>query len=456
MDGVLQLPGNWKLDDSGKKYPGVLFIDKEKLSVCLKIWFYGENKEDVEPFEADFVRPVVTGLLMNGKHVTLSACVGMLRSLRDNTKIPNHTSEYHVQAKYAFMNVDVTSECELRFRGAIVDYGDIGEWAQESVVDYEFDCNENCEWHLKHKTGTHICIREGAYVFISSAVIGGRKNDMRTEVVIRQPILVQFYYQAEESWDRIMDDVEIVRELIAFGMDRHVELKSVQTVHDSMLPQQMRGSQSFHASYCEEVYIGTKRKDSPFRRASEFVTLSLPDIVPFFKQDSEDGWKRLSLSRSIIKLFLEAHVYTDEINAEKVFLNLARGFEAAHRSCDMISGGNGEYIAFWLRLKAMLEPLCDIDGSGFSKANLRDDIKSIVDSRNYYTHYDPKLYNAAMRDERLVKLNWRLTSILRYYILKLLGLEESIALERTGMGNLQKSKVVEQSISYNCLGDYEI
>ena len=447
MDEVLQLPGNWVLDDLGQSYPGVLFIDKAKLSVCLKIWFYGENQKSVEPLDIEFVRPVVSGLLMNGKHVTLSACVGMLMSIKGNIKEPKFTSEYHVNAKFAFMNADVGSECNLRFRGAIVDYGDIGEWAQESAVDYKFGLKGKCEWYLKRKSGAQFWFRDGAFAFISAGVHVARKNDMREEVVIRQPTRVQFYYQTKESWDRIMNDVEIVRELIAFGMDRHVELKSVQTVHDSMLPKQLKGSQLFHASYCEEVYIGTKRNDSPFRKTSDNIRFSLPDIIPLLGHDAKDGWKRLSLSRPVIKLFLEAHLYTDELHVEKVFLNLARGLEAAHRSLEILSGKSDKGFSFWNRLKALLEPLCDITGSGFTSANRRNDIQTIVNTRNYYTHYDQSLYSVALRDEQLAELNRRLTTVLSYYILTLLGLSETIALERTGMGRRSQSKVVSEEVS---------
>lgn len=452
MDEVLQLPGEWVLDDSGQSYPGVLFIDKTRLSVCLKIWFYGENQKSVEPFDIEFVRPIVSGLLMNGKHVTLSACVGMLMSINGNIKEPKFTSEYHVNAKFAFMNADVGSECNLRFRGAIVDYGDIGEWAQESAVDYKFGLEGRYEWQLKRKLGAQFWFRDGAFAFISAGVHGGRKNDMREEVVIKQPTRVQFYYQTEEAWDRIMDDVEIVRELITFGMNRHIEIRKTQTVHDSMLPPQMRGSQFFHASYCEEVYIGTKRKDLPFRVTASDICLSLPDILPLLGQSDGQGQKRLSLLRPVIKLFLEAHIYTDELHVEKVFLNLTRGLEAAHRSYDMISGGKGEYVAFWTRLKALLEPLCDIEGSGFSRANLRDDIKSIVDSRNYYTHYDPELYKIAIRDEQLAQLNRRMTKVLRYYILKLVGLPESVTKERVGYGITPQCKVVAEEYAFGVGG----
>ena len=448
MEELLQLPGEWVLDDSGKRYPGVLFVDKSKRSVYLKIWFYGDNYKLIEPFGTDFVRPIVTGRLMNGKHVTLAACVGALMTIKSNIKDPKFSSEYCVNAKYAFTNANINNERDLLFRGALVDYGDIGEWAQESMVDYESDFKGFYKWWLKRKTGAQFWIRDGVFVFVSAEVHCGRKNDMRAEVLIGQPTTVQFYYLAEESWDRIMDDVEIVRELIAFGMDRHIELGKVQTVHDSMMPQQLRGSQSFHASYCEEVYIGTKRKDAPFRVAAENIWLSLPDILPLLCQKGGQGQKRLSLLRPVIKLFLEAHLYTDELHVEKVFLNLARGFEAAHRSLDMISGGKGEYVAFWPRLKALLEPLCDIEGSGFSKVNLKDDIKSIVDSRNYYTHYDPKLYKVALHDEQLAQLNSRMTKILRYYILKLLGLSESVAKERAGLGKTPQSKVVSEEYSF--------
>ncbi len=452
MEELLQLPGEWTLDDSGERYPGVLFVDKAKRSVCLKIWFYGESQKSVEPFGIDFVRPIVTGRLMNGKCVTLAACVGIIMNIESSVKEPKYSSEYNITAKYAFINVDVNDENGLLFRGALVDYGDIGEWSQESVVDYEFGLKGSCKWEVKRKPQVQLRLRDGVLVFISAGVNAGRRNNMQAEVLIRQPTFVQFYYQTEESWDRIMDDVEIVRELIAFGMDRHIELGKIKTVHDSMLPPQMRGSQSFHASFSEEVYIGTKRKDLPFIVTTGDVCLSLPDVLQLLGQNDGQCQKRLSLLRPVIKLFLEAHIYTDELHVEKVFLNLARGLEAAHRSYDMISGGKGEYVAFWPRLKALLEPLCDIEGSGFSKANLKDDIKGIVDSRNYYTHYDPALYKVAMRDEQLAKLNRRLTKALRYYILKLLGLSESVAKERVGYGITPQCKVVGEEYAFGVGG----
>ena len=196
----------------------------------------------------------------------------------------------------------------------------------------------------------------------------------------------------------------------------------------------------------------SSRKDLPFIVTTGDVCLSLPDVLQLLGQNDGQCQKRLSLLRPVIKLFLEAHIYTDELHVEKVFLNLARGLEAAHRSYDMISGGKGEYVAFWPRLKALLEPLCDIEGSGFSKANLKDDIKGIVDSRNYYTHYDPALYKVAMRDEQLAKLNRRLAKALRYYILKLLGLSESVAKERVGYGITPQCKVVGEEYAFGVGG----
>ena len=112
----------------------------------------------------------------------------------------------------------------------------------------------------------------------------------------------------------------------------------------------------------------------------------------------------------------------------------------------------GSFITLIRFTKALLEPLCDIEGSGFSKANLKDAIKGIVDSRNYYTHYDPALYKVAMRDEQLAKLNRRLTKALRYYILKLLGLSESVAKERVGYGITPQCKVVGEEYAFGVGG----
>ena len=41
-----------------------------------------------------------------------------------------------------------------------------------------------------------------------------------------------------------------------------------------------------------------------------------------------------------------------------------------------------------------------------------------------------------------------MTKILRYYILKLLGLSESVAKERAGLGKTPQSKVVSEEYSF--------
>lgn len=52
-------------------------------------------------------------------------------------------------------------------------------------------------------------------------------------------------------------------------------------------------------------------------------------------------------------------------------------------------------------------------------------IQKIVDTRNYYTHYDPKKINRSFTPAELSKVNYKLMLLLEYHILKLLGFEES-------------------------------
>lgn len=451
MSEPLQLPGTWIVDDSGKKYPGVLVVDTALKSVVLKVWFYGEKREDVEPFPADFSRPFVCGRLLSGKFVSLSACVGSLQCGSSNAKSPRYTSEYHIKAKYAFVNVFVNDAAQLSFRGALVDFGDIGEWSALSEVSYSMEPSEanTYDWHLKSSFGSQIELRKGVTVFFSAGIRGGKTKDSSSRVVIEQPTYVQFYYQELQSWDRIMDDIENVRGLIAFGVGRHVPIEKVQTVHESMLPSQLRGTSSFYSSFLEEVYLGTERVDYPKRNQSETITLGLADLVSMLSPDVELGWRRIVYARSVISLFLEAHVYTDRMHFEKVFLILARAIEAAHRSLDLLNGGKGKQVCFDTRLRDLLTPLCAVSGMGLDAKGFEEKISQIKDTRNYYTHYDPELYERALHDEPLSKLADVLNRAVRFYILKLLGCEDADAFGRLGygIGGAPKCEVVSESFA---------
>lgn len=448
MAEQLQLPGEWALDETGKRYSGVLFVDQDAKSIVLKVWFYGEDQKTVEPFKVDFVRAYVVGRLLNGKRMTLVSCEGRLCKISANIKSPRYTSEYQLLAKYAFVNVDVKCAEELKFFGTTVDFGDIGEWARISSVSYRMDEKKSNSyyWQMQCGTGTQIWLRQHDSVFFSTGMKGGRTKDMHAKVVLEQPTRVQFCYPQRVQWDRVMEDVQIVRELIAFGLDRHVGVENVQTLHDSMLPDQFKGCRSIPGNFSESVYIGDRYVAVPQRKSSTNVYLTLDDLIPILNPVSA-GLNRLGFVRPVVRLFLDAHIYTDEFHADKVFMYLVRGLEIAHLQMDLMDGGKGDQVTLSTRLHSLMDPLCGVEGAGCEQDSIDGEIEKIVATRNYYTHFTEKWRVKAIRDERLFDVNQKLTQMLRYYILKLIGLPEKVAQKRVGYGTGHDSECISESWS---------
>ena len=69
----------------------------------------------------------------------------------------------------------------------------------------------------------------------------------------------------------------------------------------------------------------------------------------------------------------------------------------------------------------MIEPFKDFFGNSGQRNLL---VNSVVDTRNYLTHFDERLANKVARGERLWQLCMKLEALLQMYLLRLIGLDD--------------------------------
>jgi hypothetical protein len=74
------------------------------------------------------------------------------------------------------------------------------------------------------------------------------------------------------------------------------------------------------------------------------------------------------------------------------------------------------------RLRQMIEPYKNLYGDSKQRNNF---IGKVIDTRNFFTHYDPKLAQKWARGEDLWKLCMKLEALFQLHFLRLVGLEST-------------------------------
>lgn len=131
----IQYGGHWKVPGTDEVFDGTLHYSEENRVILLEL----TKPFDIESFGGHILGStrvsVVCGVLFSGSHVALLNC------LRTNTQteVPSHMTEL-VYADYALWGF-TEEDCKApAFNGAVIDYGNIGEWAGLSW--YYLDTNK--------------------------------------------------------------------------------------------------------------------------------------------------------------------------------------------------------------------------------------------------------------------------------------------------------------------------
>lgn len=151
------------------------------------------------------------------------------------------------------------------------------------------------------------------------------------------------------------------------------------------------------------------------------------------------------------------------LTSELVFLNLVQALETFHAR--FITDDVKEYVtraktlvANYLHHEEWLDFLCDkgqrSSRSIYLKSRLADlmfangqhlemvddthqGIQKIVDTRNYYTHYDPNKLERSFTKSELPVVNYKLRLLLEFHIQKLIGFDED-SLKKKYLENVRR------------------
>ncbi|MDO5016668.1 MAG: hypothetical protein Q4E09_06645 [Eubacteriales bacterium] len=446
--------GSWKILDSNDLFQGVLNINSAEGFAYLELVIPASYSNPLPnpPYRGSI--PFICGTLITGEKICLYKCETGAEYLR----IPHYNTQL-IYAEYLFRGLEVSTEAEIKFHRVRFDFGNILSWAD--LCHYELDLNKGpgfaVSW-IPSASLTFNLDNNTKIAFIPSYNEISIK-EFEKENSLTQRLWVQFEYTELTNLDVILEDAKRIMYLIGLGINNKVEIEDLEYSHSSITER-----------YFDDK--GNLKIVSPFlpmfmRSNSNTITqCDLPHTFVFRLKDVDEGiFRSWNENYSKLEPILDLYFYSFSkipISPVALFLNLIRALEAYHTRFI-----TNDIRNFKKRIKKLIDklrtqedkPSCwkrvfgDIEqqpGSSIylrfrlvdlffaegdipcqpSKYEITDYISKIVNSRNYYTHYDEHKLDNAFSPEELPLINAHLRALLEYHILTLIGFDRDIETNR--------------------------
>lgn len=443
MLDIQKFGGTWNIFEKETLYQGELHINYDNRLIALEILLPASEEipSPRVPYRGKI--PYICGTLFSGAKILLYDCF----TGKEYTSVMQYAKQI-IYAKYAFWGLSVNSIEEIKFNKAIFDFGDIIAWSELCNYKWEFAENGGSNLIWNRKEPVKFKLNENLEVMFSPSQ-GNTGGDMfKKEIKANQHISIEFTYNNPVTWELIMEDALDMQYLIGLGINQKVEIDSAQYCHSSIyveLPEEDGISEKVYSPV--DMVLGTG-KIEPTQDTNPYNYLyTLSDIK---ESNIFIRWQEnYSMLKPVLDLYFTAFSHTAG-TPEMLFLNITQALETYHarfiiddakaysaRVDNLFdsSGNTGRWKSFLLDegqkkntykiyLKSRLADLVFADGvlpflpNRYSPVEY---VRKVVDTRNYYTHYNPAKLDRAFTKAELPFINAHLLALLEYHLLILMG-----------------------------------
>lgn len=458
MSKIRKYGGKWKLFEKEILYQGELHIDYENRVIALEILIPASEGKSLPRVAYKGKIPYICGTLFSGTKILLYDC----STGQESTCVMQYTKQI-IYARYAFLGLSINSIEEIRFSKAIFNFGNIIAWSGLCNYNWEFseDGGSNLTWN--HKEPVKFKVRENLEVIFSPSQGSiGIGDIFENEIKARQYISVEFEYSDSVQWEVMIEDALSMQYLIGLGINKKVEIDSAQYCHSPIYIEEPKTDRTSEKIYIPvDVVFGTgKVEPTQNTKPYDFLyTLSnVKENNTFIKWN-----ENYSMLKPVLDLYFIAFSNTIK-TPEMLFLNLMQALETYHAR--FITDDAKLYVQ---RVNILVESLCQGNGnteqwknflldkgqnknknSIYLRSRLADlvfangelpfwpqkcfpdkYIRKIIDTRNYYTHYDQSKFEKAFAKEELPWVNGHLLALLQYHLLILMGFDTNEVRKKT-------------------------
>ena len=347
-----------------------------------------------------------------------------------------------ILAYRAFINLPYEEDTSPRFNAVTFSVEGIDEWVGISGIEVD-DQSENSVLTISYNRPENVTLNleNGMQLQITFAwTPPGLPATKRAEV--SQKIYFKLISQESRELDVFISVAEKITAFLCFIMDEIVCLESVTATPDSL-------RRDARDTFPVKIYCSSRpySKDEP--KIRELSMLFRFEKIQSRAESVINNWienyEQIAPALDLYFLTKTGRIASIDL----LFLTLAQALEAFHRrTSDEMHMDEDEFEEIrktlvnkcpkkernWFaqklnyaneltlknRLQRMIKPFNDFMGGAYSPKL----IDSIKDTRNYLTHYDPRLEQKAAKGQSLEFLLHKMNALFRLHFLKLIGFDE--------------------------------
>ena len=448
MNASLSATGTWKVENSNQQYYGDLYLNKDEGGIILYIRI-PNNGPPMSFLELPYNIAFINGSTINGAKITLIDCVRIKTLSRIGTE-----ELFGYKANYLLDGVNFETEEDIKFSKMKLSIPGIIQWGDFSnYVRPELDQgNALIGLNITEPIEIYAC---NEYTLSYSLNFDYPGFDlMQEKITLQQTPYLIIEAESLQPLEWFVNIARQMKRLIEIAMGSPLGFDTMITESPEIYYKLDDDNKHVRPIEIIHAFKENNRKndaDGPRLRPDFLFNLNELRNANFSK------WQETSsIMEPIIELYIDS-LYNQKLSTSHHFLNMVQALETYHsrKVCnslvefkqrvekllsirpesfrksdrDFLLNGSFKYITLRSRLADLL--LADFEFYFYT-----DDInhinfpKVIADTRNYYTHYDKKLEEKALKGDDLINGFHILRNILEYYLLKEFGFNIDFIHER--------------------------
>lgn len=318
----------------------------------------------------------------------------------------------------------------------------IDEWVGINSIALEHNENEKTST-IKAAQPHEISVKLSNDLMLIIRILSSISIILMKEAKITQKIYLKLVSCEGRTIEEMISIAHKVTMLVSFATSRNVSIEDVQARSERFTNEDGKPKQ-FSLFYQSRPFSLDKPKIDIDRMLFRYPQISTNPEMVF-----QNWFKAYETNRPTIELYFSA-VHDGYSFIDGKFLALVQAMESYHRRtsdetvmaekdyeqlCNTLlvncPAANrkwlsekleyGNEISLNKRIKSIIEPFEQHIGTS---KNVKKMIRKIVDTRNYFTHFDESLKSKAAHGQELLDLCNKMEAIIQLHLLKLLGFDE--------------------------------
>jgi hypothetical protein len=438
----LAATGYWEISGTDTKYHGDLYLNEKEGAIFLYIRVPNNGSPGSYlkvPLEIDYI----DGTAINGAKMTLLDCSRI--SMKSQVGVED---VYGYQAKFMLENISFEKKEDIVFSRLQIQMPGIIKWGAKS--NYGIPEKGKYESVINFQEIEPVSIHSDKKYDLSYSLIPRLPffDFMKEEIKLKQFPYLIIESKKAQSLEWFLEIASKMKNMIEIAMGTPLAFGKMIAESPSVTWNIEGEVERKKAIEIMHFLLSDNENEDKENQENNFLF----NLLELHENGDFSRWQNVSaLMEPIIELYID-DLYNKNLSISRHFLNMIQALETYHSR--MICNGNlNDY-------KRRVEEVISIRPNGFKPGdrefligksqkfitlgNRVSDLlvadfkihfytgdikflnfpKVISDTRNYYTHYNPKLEGKALKDDKLVTVYYILRNMLEYYLLRELGFNE--------------------------------